>query len=344
MACIDYTKCPKPSTSPLNTGIIVGACVLAVLFLVVYYLCYRSRIVVRSKEQLKACTGTLELEENSSSDEQPPTYSPPRFFRTSELKDAAMGLNRIGRGSYGFVCRMCLPDGRIVAVKRASAATIFNTGRVAFETNLRVLSQARDRNIVNLLGYCLEFGQRLLVYEYMSHGSLYNHLHIERSHLDWELRMRMALQAAKGLDYLHRKCEIPIVHGNVKSSNILLDADWRAKVADFGLINSSDKKSDVFNFGIILLEIISRRKAFDTDYTPPSINEWAIPLIRKGDGVAVIDQDGILLPKNLQPILQFIHVANLALTDDPNNRPEMSEVVSLLAQIVKDQVQSIVSM
>ncbi|KAE8733131.1 Detected protein of unknown function [Hibiscus syriacus] len=149
--------------------------------------------------------------------------------------DATNGFkefNELGRGSYGFVYKVVLSDGRQVAVKRANAATIIHTNIREFEMELEILCNVRHCNIVNLLGYC-----------------------------------------SKGTRYLHKEVVPPIIHRNLKASNILLDSNWGAEIADFGLVTSierdldlnGDMKSGVYNFGIVLLEILSGRKAYDKD-------------------------------------------------------------------------------
>ena len=119
-----------------------------------------------------------------------------------------------------------LPDGRQVAVKRANAATIIPTNNRDFEAELEILCNVKHSNIVNLLGYCAEMGERLLVYEYMPHGTLHDHLHRDLSHLGWDLRLKIELQATRGLQYLHNEVTPPICHRGVKTSNILLDFEW----------------------------------------------------------------------------------------------------------------------
>ncbi|CAM8886944.1 unnamed protein product [Rhodiola kirilowii] len=267
----------------------------------------------------------------------------PQLFRLSELKDATHGFkefNELGRGSYGFVYKAVLSEGRHVAVKRANAATIINTSSRDFELELETLCNIRHGNIVNLLGYCVEMGERILVYEYMSNGTLGDHLHEELSPLSWELRLKFALQAACGLEYLHNGVFPPIIHQDIKTSNILLDCEWNARIADFGLLNAGDKdstgniKDDVCSFGIVLLEILSGRKAYDSDYTPAEIVEWALPLIRRGRAAAIIDRN-VPLPRNVEPLLKLADIAELALKEKPSDRPSMSEIVIFLDQIVK---------
>ncbi|WCJ34541.1 CRINKLY4 related 1 [Euphorbia peplus] len=302
-----------------------------------------------SKHQFKSCIGKSELEtDNVSESYQPPSMAScpgmAQVFRLSELKDATNGFkefNELGRGSYGFVYKAVLADGRQVAVKRANAATIIHSNSRDFEMELDILCNVRHCNIVNLLGYCSEMGERLLVYEYMPHGTLHDHLHSELSPLNWTLRLKIAMQAAKGLEYLHKEAEPSIVHRNVKTSNILLDSEWGARIADFGLLTSNEKdfggdmKTDVYDFGIVLVEILSGRKAYDRDCTPPSIVEWAVPLIRQGKAAAIIDRY-VTLPRNFEPLLKFADIAELALKESPDDRPTMADLANWLEQIVKD--------
>ncbi|KAI4349156.1 hypothetical protein L6164_009788 [Bauhinia variegata] len=302
-----------------------------------------------SKKQSQSCMGKQEQENdmNAGLHSSPSTGSCPglpQVFRLSELKDATNGLkefNELGRGSYGFVYKAVLTDGRVVAVKRANAATIIHTNNRDFEMELEILCKTRHCNIVNLLGYCSEMGERLLVYEYMPHGTLYDHLHGGLSPLNWSLRLKISMQAAKGLEYLHKELTPPIVHRDVKSSNILLDSEWSARIADFGLLTSNDKdlngdlKTDVYNLGIVLLEILSGRKAHDREFTPPNIVEWAVPLIKQGKAAAIIDRY-VALPRNVEPLLKLADIAEQAVRENPSQRPSISDLASWLEQIVKD--------
>ncbi|KAL2323261.1 hypothetical protein Fmac_027640 [Flemingia macrophylla] len=328
--------------------VIVGSSVLGVLVLLLCgCLCMARK---GTKKQSKSCMGNTEQEDdhaNVALNSTPSVAScpgAPQVFRLSELKDATNGFkefNELGRGSYGFVYKALLADGRVVAVKRANAATIIHTNNRNFETELEILCKIRHCNVVNLLGYCAEMGERLLVYEYMPHGTLYDHLHGGLSPLNWSLRLKIAMQAAKGLEYLHKEQVPPIVHKDLKSSNILLDSEWGARISDFGLLASSDKdpngdlESDVYSFGIVLLEILSGRKAYDRDYTPPNMVEWAVPLIKQGKAAATIDRY-VALPRNVEPLLKLADIAELAVRENPSERPPMSDIASWLEQIVKD--------
>ncbi|XP_027367166.1 serine/threonine-protein kinase-like protein CCR1 [Abrus precatorius] len=329
--------------------VIVGFSVLGFLMILTCG-CVFIRLVAarraRGKKQSKSCIGKAEQEDdvNVALHSSPSVAScpgVPQVFRLSELKDATNGFkefNELGRGSYGFVYKAALADGRVVAMKRANAATIIHTNNRDFEMELEILCKIRHCNIVNLLGYCAEMGERLLVYEYMPHGTLYDHLHGGLSPLNWSLRLKIAMQAAKGLEYLHKEL---VPHKDLKSSNILLDSDWGARISDFGLLTSSDKElngdleNDVYNFGIVLLEILSGRKAYDRDFTPPNVVEWAVPLIKQGKGAAIIDRY-VALPRNVEPLLKLADIAELAVRENPTQRPPMSDIASWLEQIVKD--------
>lgn len=334
-------------------ALIVGSSVLGCLLILIGWCLLPRFIGTRNEEGVKkqftSCMGKPVLETDIDADSNLPVSAAPclgtaQVFRLSELKDATNGFkefNELGRGNYGFVYKAVLTDGRQVAVKRANAATIIHTNSRDFEMELEVLCKVRHCNIVNLLGYCSEMGERLLVYEFMPHGTLHDHLHGGLSPLNWGLRLKIAMQAAKGLEYLHKEAVPPIIHRDVKTSNILLDSDWGARIADFGLLIPNDRdfngdmKSDVYNFGIVLLEILSGRKAYDRDYMPPSIVEWAVPRIRQGKAGVIIDCY-TALPRNVEPLLKLADVADLAVRENPSERPTMSDVAIWLEQIVKD--------
>ncbi|KAG6642955.1 serine/threonine-protein kinase-like protein CCR1 [Carya illinoinensis] len=334
--------------------LIIGSSVSGLLFISVG-LCLLPRVIATRKEegtkrQFKSCMGKPEFETDAIDDSQPlpvvPCPGMAQVFRLSELKDATNGFkefNELGRGSYGFVYKAVLADGRQVAVKRANAATIIHSNNRDFDMELEILCKIRHCNIVNLLGYCSEMGERLLVYEFMPHGTLHDHLHGGLSPLNWSLRSKILMQAARGLEYLHKELVPPNAHRDVKTSNILLDSEWGARISDFGLITPNDKDlsgdlgSDVYNFGIVLLEVLSGRKAYDRDCTPPSIVEWAVPLIRQGKAAAIFDRY-VTLPRNVESLLKLADMAELAVRENPRERPSMSDLASWLEQIVKDDL------
>ncbi|KAL7136629.1 hypothetical protein ABFS83_10G042600 [Erythranthe nasuta] len=336
--------------------LIIGSTASGLLLILVAW-CVLPRVVISTADEGKkknrfclfSCTRGPHKEFDDNPDQNIPLSVGPcpgiaQVFRLSELKDATNGFkefNELGRGTYGFIYKAVLSDGRQVAVKRANAATIIHTNSRDFETELEILCNVRHGNIVNLLGYCAEMGERLLVYEYIPNGTLHDHLHGGLSSLNWTLRLRIAMQAAKGLEYLHKEVVPPIVHRDVKSSKILLDADCGARIADFGLLTPSgrdlnaDMRMDVYGFGVVILEILSGRKGYDGDCVPPNIVDWALPLIRQGRAAAIIDRY-VPLPKNVEPLLKLADIAELALRHDHNENVSMSDLAVLLDQLVKD--------
>ncbi|KAL7095811.1 hypothetical protein ACP275_10G046100 [Erythranthe tilingii] len=336
--------------------LIIGSTASGLLLILVAW-CVLPRVVISTTDEgqkknrfcLFSCTHGPHKEFDENPDQNIPLSVGPcpgiaQVFRLSELKDATNGFkefNELGRGTYGFVYKAVLSDGRQVAVKRANAATIIHTNSRDFETELEILCNVRHGNIVNLLGYCAEMGERLLVYEYIPNGTLHDHLHGGLSSLNWTLRLRIAMQAAKGLEYLHKEVVPPIVHRDVKSSKILLDADCGARIADFGLLTpigrdlNADMRMDVYGFGVVILEILSGRKGYDGDCVPPNIVDWALPLIRQGRAAAIIDRY-VPLPKNVEPLLKLADIAELALRHDHNENVSMSDLAVLLDQLVKD--------
>jgi serine/threonine protein kinase len=160
-----------------------------------------------------------------------------RWFSYEELKKITNNFSvssELGYGGYGKVYKGMLQDGHMVAIKRAQQGS--TQGGLEFKTEIELLSRVHHKNLVGLVGFCFEQGEQILVYEYMSNGSLKDSL-TGRSGitLDWKRRLRVALGSARGLAYLHELADPPIIHRDVKSTNILLDENLTAKVADFGL-------------------------------------------------------------------------------------------------------------
>ena len=159
--------------------------------------------------------------------------------------------NILGKGGFGIVYKGELNDGTEVAVKRMESGAVGTKGVTEFEAEIKVLTKVRHRHLVALLGFCINKGERLLMYEYMPQGTLGQHLfeeHNERrfSPLPWKQRIRIALDVAKGIEYLHSLAQQSFIHRDLKPSNILLGNDMRAKVSDFGLVkNAPDGKYSV---------------------------------------------------------------------------------------------------
>ncbi|GJT00892.1 proline-rich receptor-like protein kinase PERK1 [Tanacetum coccineum] len=286
-------------------------------------------------------------------------------FSYDELATATEGFtqyNLLGQGGFGYVHKGVLPNGEVVAVKSLKAGS--GQGEREFQAEVEIISRVHHRYLVSLVGYCISDMQRMLVYEYVPNNTLEFHLHGKSQVvMDWQTRMRIALGSAKGLAYLHEDCHPRIIHRDIKSANILLDNDFEAKVADFGLARltsendthvstrvmgtfgylapeyaSSGKlsdKSDVFSFGVMLLEIVTGRKPIDptTEYMDESLVDWARPLIAKakedGDYSELVDPR---LKDNYDhnEMALMASCASAAVRHSAKRRPKMSQIVRAL--------------
>ncbi|KAL2549684.1 putative serine/threonine-protein kinase-like protein CCR3 [Forsythia ovata] len=240
--------------------------------------------------------------------------------------------NKIGAGSFGVVYRGKLPDGREVAIKRSETSPKtkkFQEKESAFDSELAFLSRLHHKHLVRLVGYCEERDERLLVYDYMKNGALYDHLHDKNNAQksssvvnSWKMRIKISLDAARGIEYLHNYAVPPIIHRDIKSSNILLDANWIARVSDFGLslmgpendrdyrpmkaagtvgyidpeyygLNVLTAKSDVYGLGVVLLELLTGKRALfktgENGGAPISVVDYAVPAIMAGELAKILD-------------------------------------------------------
>ncbi|KAI3731454.1 hypothetical protein L1987_62642 [Smallanthus sonchifolius] len=289
-----------------------------------------------------------------------------RRFTFKELRAATDHFNAkniLGKGGFGIVYKGSLPDGTIVAVKRLKADNNFG-GEVQFQTEVETISLAVHRNLLRLWGFCSTDNERILVYPFMLNGSVASKLRDQihgKPVLDWSRRKNIALGTARGLLYLHEQSDPKIIHRDVKAANILLDEDFEAVVGDFGLAKlldhrdshvttavrgtvghiapeylstgQSSEKTDVFGFGILLLELITGQKALDFGKTAD--NQKGVML----DWVKKLHQDGklnLMVDKSLKnnfdrvELEEMVQVALLCTQFSPLNRPKMSEVLRML--------------
>ncbi|KAJ4850207.1 Protein NSP-INTERACTING KINASE 3 [Turnera subulata] len=288
-----------------------------------------------------------------------------RRYTFKELRVATDHFNSkniLGKGGFGIVYRGCLNDGSLVAVKRLKDYNAAG-GEIQFQTEVETISLAVHRNLLRLSGFCSTENERLLVYPYMPNGSvasrLRDHIH-GRPALDWGKRKRIALGTARGLLYLHEQCDPKIIHRDVKAANILLDEDFEAVVGDFGLAKlldhrdshvttavrgtvghiapeylstgQSSEKTDVFGFGILLLELITGQKALDFGR---AANQKGVML----DWVKKLHQDrklNLMVDKDLRgnfdrvELEEMVQVALLCTQFNPSHRPKMCEVLKML--------------
>ncbi|KAH9669699.1 non-specific serine/threonine protein kinase [Citrus sinensis] len=287
-------------------------------------------------------------------------------FSLRELQVATDGFsnkNILGRGGFGKVYKGRLADGKLVAVKRLKEERT-SGGELQFQTEVKIISMAVHRNLLGLCGFCTTVTEKLLVYKYMANGSVASLLRERQSSLpplDWPTRKKIALGSARGLSYLHEHCDPKIIHRDVKAANILLDEEFEAVVGDFGLAKLMDykdthvttavhgtvghiapeylstgrssEKTDVFGYGIMLLELITGQRAFDLAMLA---NDEDVMLLDRVKGYLREKKFDMLVDKDLQnnydetEVEELIQVALLCTQSTPVDRPKMSEVVKML--------------
>nr|AEV41084.1 putative phytosulfokine receptor precursor [Oryza minuta] len=271
----------------------------------------------------------------------------------------------VGCGGFGLVYKSTLPDGRRVAIKRLSGD--YSQIEREFQAEVETLSRAQHDNLVLLEGYCKIGNDRLLIYSYMENGSLDYWLH-ERADggalLDWQKRLRIAQGSARGLAYLHLSCEPHILHRDIKSSNILLDENFEAHLADFGLARLicayethvttdvvgtlgyippeygqspvATYKGDVYSFGIVLLELLTGRRPVDMCRPKGSrdVVSWVLQM-KKEDRETEVFDPSIYDKENESQLIRILEIALLCVTAAPKSRPTSQQLVEWLDHIAE---------
>ncbi|OVA10369.1 Protein kinase domain [Macleaya cordata] len=275
--------------------------------------------------------------------------------------------NLIGEGSIGRVYRAQFDDGKVLAVKKIDSSALPNQSSGDFLEVVSNISRLHHPNVTELVGYCSEYGQHLLVYEFHKNGSLHDFLHLEDEYskpLTWNTRVKIALGTARALEYLHEVCSPSVVHKNFKSANILLDVELNPHLSDCGLasfVQNADHqgldintgsgysapevamsgqytlKSDVYSFGVVMLELLTGRKPFDStrSRSEQSLVRWATPQLHDIDALDKMVDPAL---KGLYPaksLSRFADVVALCVQPEPEFRPPMSEVVQALVRLVQ---------
>lgn len=287
-----------------------------------------------------------------------------RHFSYSAILAATKNFSAatfLGKGSHGTVYKATLDGGTLIAAVKKTKPS----------NEIEILSHIQSPRIVNLFGYTndqsnsgnSDYGHnknKLIVVEYMPNGSLHELLHSKTVRPPgWTARIRFAVQIAKAVRFLHSS-EPAVIHRDIKSSNVLIDEKWNARLGDFGLAirghvaDSSvppagtlgyldpcylapgdlSSKSDVYSFGVLLFEIASGRHAIDVRHSPPSLLDWAVPLVRRGE-VAEICDPGIGAPPDMAAFRRMVVLAAKCVSSTPQRRPSMAEVVEYLAGLEK---------
>ncbi|XP_052199941.1 serine/threonine-protein kinase PBL35-like [Diospyros lotus] len=314
--------------------------------------------------------------QNSTDNPEPPpleSQSPFQLFQFTfqELKSATGNFRPdsiLGEGGFGYVFKGWIEENGTAPAKPGSGVTVAVKslkpdglqGHREWVAEVDFLGQLHHPNLVKLIGYCIEDDQRLLVYEFMTRGSLENHLFRRTIPLPWSNRIKIALGAAKGLAFLHGGPE-PVIYRDFKTSNILLDSEYNAKLSDFGLAKAGpqgDKthvstrvvgtygyaapeyvmtghltsKSDVYSFGVVLLEILTGRRSMDKKRPSGEQNlvTWARPYLADKRKVYHLVDPRLELNYSLKGVQKVAQLGYNCLSKDPKSRPSMDEVVKVL--------------
>ncbi|XP_076933604.1 calcium/calmodulin-regulated receptor-like kinase 2 [Bidens hawaiensis] len=276
----------------------------------------------------------------------------PRYSYKDIQKATKNFTTILGQGSFGPVYKATMPAGEVVAVKVLASDS--KQGETEFQTEVSLLGRLHHRNLVNLVGYCVDKGQRMLIYEYMSNGSLASFLYNEEKRaLNWQERLQIALDISHGIEYLHDGAVPPVIHRDLKSANILLDHLIRAKVADFGLskeevfdgrnsglkgtygyidpvyisTNKFTMKSDIYSFGIILFELIT------AIHPQQNLIDYVNLAGMSSDGIDEILDNKLAGECDPEDVRSLAHIAHRCLHKTPRKRPSIGEVSQAIARL-----------
>uniref|UniRef100_A0A2C9WG83 Protein kinase domain-containing protein n=1 Tax=Manihot esculenta TaxID=3983 RepID=A0A2C9WG83_MANES len=353
----DGERCTA-SQFPLMKIIIGVGIGVTVLFVATswLYLVLKQRKLIKLREKFFRENGGFILRQKLSGQQGNPDMA--KIFTDEELKKATNNFEEstvVGKGGFGTVYRGILADNREVAIKKS--ISVDQNQIEQFINEVVVLSQINHRNVVRLLGCCLETRVPLLVYEFISNGTVFDCMHNQRnaSALSWELRLRIAAETAGALSYLHSAASVPIIHRDVKTTNMLLDANYTAKLSDFGAsrlvpldetqlstmvqgtlgyldpeylrTNQLTEKSDVYSFGVVLAELLTGKKAlsFDRPEEERSLAAHFLTRVKEGKLFEILERH-IVNEGNEEQVMEVARLAKRCLNLKGDERPSMKEV------------------
>ncbi|KAI3778652.1 hypothetical protein L2E82_08034 [Cichorium intybus] len=368
----DGTGCTADQSMTIK--IAVGSSVAAI-FVIVFvnwlYFGLKKRKLMKLREKFFKQNGGIMLQQRISGDGG--SHDQVKVFTIEELKTATNNYHEsriIGKGGFGTVYKGVLSDNRTVAIKKSKLPDQTESQIEQFINEVVILSQINHRNVVKLIGCCLETEVPSLVYEFIPNGTLSDHIHNKgkSSAFTWDIRLRIATETAAALSYLHSAASVPIIHRDVKPANILLDDSYVAKVADFGAsklipmdqielatmvqgtlgyldpeymqTNQLTDKSDVYSFGVVLVELLTGKRAlsFDRPEEERNLAMYFLSSLRKGRLFQVLDEN---LQKNedLKDIIKVSKLAERCLHVQGDERPTMKEVAMELEGILASKIQ-----
>uniref|UniRef100_A0A0E0J804 Protein kinase domain-containing protein n=1 Tax=Oryza nivara TaxID=4536 RepID=A0A0E0J804_ORYNI len=323
---------------PLIVGASVGgAAVIAALLALTICIARRKRSPKQTEDRSQSY---VSWDIKSTSTSTAPQVRGARMFSFDELKKVTNNFseaNDIGTGGYGKVYRGTLPTGQLVAVKRSQQGSL--QGNLEFRTEIELLSRVHHKNVVSLVGFCFDQGEQMLVYEYVPNGTLKESLTGKSGvRLDWKRRLRVVLGAAKGIAYLHELADPPIIHRDIKSSNVLLDERLNAKGyldPEYYMTQQLTDRSDVYSFGVLLLEVITARKPLERGrYVVREVKE-AVDRRKDMYGLHELLDPALGASSALAGLEPYVDLALRCVEESGADRPSMGEAVAEIERIAK---------
>lgn len=353
-----HSKSSNPRIG-LIAGLSAALCVALVFGVVISWWCIRKRRRRNRQMQTVHSRGDEQINKNETGESLIFSSSKIGYrYPLALIKEATNDFDEslvIGVGGFGKVYKGVLKDKTEIAVKRGAP----QSGLAEFKTEVEMLTQFRHRHLVSLIGYCDENSEMIIVYEYMEKGTLKDHLYDSNDNprLSWRQRLEICVGAARGLHYLHTGSTRAIIHRDVKSANILLDENFMAKVADFGLSKTGPdldqthvstavkgsfgyldpeyltrqqltEKSDVYSFGVVMLEVLCGRPVINPSLPREKVNliEWAMKLVKKGKLEEIVDPflDGKV---KLEEVKKYCEITEKCLAQNGIERPTMGDLL-----------------